>query len=398
MNNDNEINLLDCWRVLVKRKRLIGFIVGGAFVVSVIITLLLPKWYATTAQILPPQSEGGMDMLSRLPAEMSGLAGGFLGVKSTGDLWVGILNSQRILDAIIDRFRLKERYGASTIEDARSALKGVVRIEKAKKGEIISITVEEKDPEMAAAIANAFIEELDWVNRSLVMTAGQRTRTFVETRLREAKEALTRTEEEVRLFQDRNRAVKLDDQSKAIIEAIGAIKGLLMAKEVELQTLLSFATPTNPHAQLLKSEIEGLREQLNELEEGKGRPGSPSPKDIFIPTTHIPNLSLQYMRLLREAKIQETLYGLLTQQYEMARIQEAKDSPTIQALDVAKVPEKRSWPKRQRIVLLSTLTAAFTSFFVAFFLDYLQWTKAAEAMDVLETIAVPEKEEVSTHH
>lgn len=398
MNNDNEINLLDCWRVLVKRKILIGIVIGGGFVVSIIITLFLPKWYSSTAQILPPQSEGGLDMVSRLPSELSGFPGGFFGGKSPGDLWVGILNSQRILDAIIERFGLRERYGTGTIEDTRSTLKGVIRIEKAKKGEIISITMDDKDPKMAAAIANAFVEELDRVNRSMVMTAGQRTRTFVETRLREAKEALTRTEEEVKLFQDRNRAVKLDDQSKAIIETIGAVKGHLMAKEVELQTFLSFATPTNPQAQLLKSEIEGLRAQLNELEEGKGPSGTPFHKNIFIPTTNIPNLSLQYLRLLREAKIQETLFGLLTQQYEIARIQEAKDTPTIQALDVAKVPEKRSWPKRQRIVLLSTLTAAFISFLAVFLLDYLQRTKAVEMMDTLEKIVVAEKKEVSAHH
>lgn len=397
MNNDYEINLLDCWRVLVKRRLMIGILIGGTIVTSLLVTLFLPKWYATTTQILPPQSEGGLDMISRLPSEISGLTGGFLGVKSTGDLWVGILNSQRILDSVIERFGLRERYGVSTIEDARMGLKRVVRIDKAKKGEIISITVEEKDPKMAADIANAFVEELDRVNRSLAMTAGQRTRTFVETRLREAKEALNRTEEEVRSFQDRNGAVKLDDQSKAIIQAIGAVKGQLMAKEVELQTFLSFATLNNPQAELLKSEIEGLRERLNELEEGKNPSGGPSPKDIFIPTTRIPSLSLQYVRLLREAKIQETLYGLLTQQYEMARIQEAKDSPTIQALDIAKVPEKRSWPKRGVIVLLSMVSAIPLSILTAFLLEYLERIKAEEVMGALEKIGVQEKEEVSIH-
>lgn len=384
MDNHSDINIIGYWRILVKRKGLIGLIVASAFIVSVFVSLTLPKIYVSTASILPPQSEGGLDMASRFSSELSGLAGGFLGGKSTGDLWVGILNSHRIFDAIIERFGISDRYGTATVDDARTALKGVVQIEKAKKGDIISVTVEDKDPKMAASIANAFVEELDRVNRSLVMSAGQRMRTFVEARLKEAKEALVRTEEEVRSFQDRNRAVKLDDQSKAIIGAIGSIKGLLMAKEVELQTLLSFATSNNPQAQLLKSEIEGLHERLNELEEGKSPLGGASTKDIFIPTAHMPNLNLQYMRLLREARIQETLFGLLTQQYEMARIQEAKDTPTIQVLDVAKAPEKRSKPNRRKIVLLSTVSAGLLSILAVFVLEYLEGIKKTDTSDLIE--------------
>jgi uncharacterized protein involved in exopolysaccharide biosynthesis len=205
-------------------------------------------------------------------------------------------------------------------------------------------------------------------------------RAFVEKRLKEAQEGLSRTEEAVREFQDKNSAVKLDDQSKAIIEAIGTIKGQLMAKEVELQTFLSYATPNNPRAEILKAEIEELRQGLREMEEGK-RGNHPSPKSIFIPTARIPDLSLQYARLLREAKIQLTLYELLTQQYEMARIQEAKDSPTVQVLDVAKVSGKRVKPKRKQIVLLSGFSSLFVSVVLAFLLDFVGKSKVKQASD-----------------
>lgn len=372
MNNDNEINLLDCWRVLVKRKRLIGFIVGGAFAMSILISLLLPKIYASTTSILPPQQESSVGMAgmaaSQLAGGLGGLAGGFLGLKSPADLWVGILKSQTVRDAIIDRFDLMKLYKAKTVEDARNALDGMVKINKSKE-DIISITVEEKDPQRAALLASAFVEELDKVNKSVVMSAGGRMRSFVEKRLNEQKVELAKIEEGVKGFQEKNGALKLDDQSKAIIDAMGRVKGQLMAKEVELQTLLSFATPNNPQAELLKSQVEELRGSLRELEEGKS--GEPiSSKSIFIPTTKIPDLALQYARLLRDAKVQETLYGLLTQQYEMARIQEAKDSPTVQVLDVAKVPGKKAKPKRSLIVILSTLSATIFAVFASFFAEF----------------------------
>ena len=182
----------------------------------------------------------------------------------------------------------------------------------------------------------------------------------------------------MKAFQEGNRAVKLDDQSRAIIEAIGIVKGQLMAKEVELQTMLSYATPINPQAEILKTQVEELTEKLRELGEGKKSPGNPSSQDIFIPTAKIPDLALQYARLLREAKVQQTLYELLTQQYEMARIQEAKDTPTVQVLDEAKVPELKSKPSKRQIVMLSTITAGFFAIFLAFFLEYVEKVRVQE--------------------
>jgi len=373
MNNDNEINLLNYWQVLVKRKRLIGFIVGGAFLTSIIISFLLPKIYVSTASILPPQQEssiGGGMSASQLAGGLGGLAGGFLGIKSPADLWVGILKSQTVRDAIINRFDLMKAFNSKSIEDARRDINEMVKVTKSKE-DIISITVEDKDPQRAALIANAFVEELDKVNKSVVMSAGGRMRSFVEKRLAEGKVELEKIEDAVKAFQEKNGAVKLDDQSKAIIEAIGRIKGQLMAKEVELQTFLSYATPNNPQAEILKAQVEELRESLRELEEGK-KGDHPQSKGIFIPTAKMPDLVLQYARLLRDMKVQETLYGLLTQQYEIARIQEAKDSPTVQVLDVAQVPEKNVKPKRMLIITLFTFTTTFFAIFLAFLVESLK--------------------------
>lgn len=375
---NDTINLLDSWRVLVKRRKLIVLTVGFALIVSIGLSLILPTIYASTTSILPPQQESSLGMgmaASQLAGGLGGLTGSFLGLKSPADLWVGILKSRTIFDAVITRFDLVKSLETATLEDARNTFGKMVSIKKSKE-DIISITVEDKDPERAALLANAFVEELDRINKSIVMTSGGRMRTFVEKRLKEAQEGLSRTEEAVKEFQDKNGAVKLDDQSKAVIEAIGTLKGQLMAKEVELQTFLSYATPNNPQAEILRSQISELRQALLEMEEGK-KGGNSTPKSIFIPTSRIPNLSLQYARLLREAKIQLTLYELLTQQYEVARIQEAKDSPTVQVLDLA-VPGEKIKPKRTQIVLLSIFSAVFITVFLALFIESLEKMKTQQ--------------------
>jgi len=313
-------------------------------------------------------------MASQLSGGLGALAGGFLGVSAPVDQWMAILKSETIKDAIIKRFDLIKVFNVNTMDDARNAISGMIKVSRANEG-IISITVEDKDPQRAATLANAIVEELDRINKGIVTTSGRRMRVFVEERLKGAKSELRTSEETIKGFQERNRAIKLDDQSRAVIEAMGTVKGQLMAKEVELQTLLSYATPNNPQAEILSTQVKELRERLRELEEGKTNPDNPSQKNIFIPTTMIPDLSLQYARLLRDAKVQQTLYELLTQQYEIARIQEAKDTATVQVLDDAKVPERKVKPKKRQIIMLTTITAAFFGVFVAFFMEYISRVK-----------------------
>lgn len=374
-DSGEEINLLTYWAVLVRRKKLIGLIVAVAFLGSVITSLLLPKKYDVTVSLMPPNSNN--NAMSAAASLMSGAAGALLGgaagslglnAASPTDIWMGVLKSNAVRDAIIARFDLKKKFGVDAIEDARRILDNMVKIDKSKE-EIVSITVEDRDPVETARIAKAFIEELDRVSQNLSMTEGRKTRVFVEKRLSETKAELARLEEDFKRFQKENGAVKLDEQSKAIVEAIGTVKGQLMAKEVELQTVLSYATPANPQAQLLKTEVEELKVKLRELEEGQD--GSRN-NGIFIPTKRFPDISLQYVRLVRDIKVQQTLFELLTQQYEMASIQEAKDTTTAQVLDDAKVPEKKAKPKRAMIVAISTFTALLLAIFIAFFLQYLE--------------------------
>jgi len=364
----DEINLLEYFSVLSKRKRFIGALTGGVFVLSIIGSLLLPDRFAATARVMQGAQDNSMkvSMMAALPDGLGSAAGGLFG-KSSTDAWVGILESNSVRDGIIKRFGLREAYGKDTIEDTRKELGGNISVVNTKE-DVVVITVEDEDPRKAAAMANAFVDELDRINRDAVMTSGKSTRLFVEKRLVETKGELTRIEDGIRAFQMANKALKLDDQSAAIIESFGDLRGRLAAKEVELQVLRSYATDSNPQVQTIRAEIGGLRRQLTDAQEGTLR-------DIFIPTNRIPDLSLQYARLLRDAKVQETLFELLTQQYELARIQEAKDSPTIQVLDLATVPEKKSGPKRGLIVALATLSALVLTSIWAFIAEYLAGMK-----------------------
>lgn len=367
-NNQNELSLSDYIAVVSRRKRMIGAVTASAFVIALIISLLLPKQFASTASIMPPQDDGLLGSaagLSQVPG-LAALSGGFLDLKSKSDLWVGILRSQRVMDSIIERFGLRELYGRKTLDETRITLSQKANIKKSKEG-IISITVIDRSPELAADMANAFAEELDKVISRSAMTSGQRMRAFAEKRLTETRLELEKMEAELKAFQEKHKTVNLDSQSKAIIEAVGTVKGQLMAKEVELSTLLSFATDQNPRAGVLKAEVTGLREKLKELETGR-----PAGRDIFIPTDNIPGISFKYATLLRDAKIQQTLFELLTQQYEIARIQEAKDSPTLQVLDIAKPPDKKAKPKRALIVLSLTVSAFVLSLFLAFLAEYIE--------------------------
>jgi capsule polysaccharide export protein KpsE/RkpR len=254
-----------------------------------------------------------------------------------------------------------------TLDGVRARLSKRVKIKKSKE-EIIFIKVEDKDPERAAEIANAFVEELDRINKGVVMTSGKSMRVFVEERLKDAKVELASSEEALRMFQENNRAFKLDEQSKAMIETMATIQGQLMAKELELETLFSYATDNHPQAGILKTQIRDLKETLKELGDGK-EGGYLASKDIFIPAARIPDMALRYARYLRDVKVQLTLYELLAEQYEMARILEAKDSPTVQVLDVAEAAVNKSRPRRGLIVLSSTFGALIFAFFLSLLME-----------------------------
>ena len=371
--NDEEINLLDLLIVLAKHKRLIIGITFGAALIAAILSLIMTPIYKAETKILPPQ-QGSSSMASQLVGQLgglAGLAGGAIGLKTSNDLYIALLKSRPILDNMIDRLKLMEFYEVKSRDDARKTLVGSLKTQDDKKSGIVSIGIEGKDPIMAADIANAFVEELRDYNKKLALTEASQRRLFFEEHLKDAKEALIKSEEAMQGFQEKTGALKIDDQARAVIEGIAQLRAQIAAKEIELRVMRSFATPQNPDLQRVEAELGGLKVELAKIESRGG-----SGYDPLMPTGRMPRVGTDFIRRMRDLKYNETLYEIMAKQYEMARLDEAKDAPIIQVIEKAIPPEKRIKPKRSQMVMIATVTGFFLSVFATFFMEFLEKTSS----------------------
>jgi tyrosine-protein kinase Etk/Wzc len=361
---DQEINLLELLQVIVKRKMIIIKICGFAVAASVIYSLTLPNIYSATAKVLPPQKEsaGGLSALLGQSAGLAGLAPGGLGGNS--DLYLGILKSRSVADAVIKRLDLAKVYKANTLEAARRNLESTVKVQAGKDG-IISITAEDKDPNLCALLANTVVDELGKTTVRLNLSKAGTERVFLERRLDLVKKDLRVAEDEVKTFAQKNKIVQVDSQAKASIEGIARLKAELASKEVQLAVLSSNQTEQSPEVRAIHTGINRLKGELSMLAGSSGGgEGIPS-------IGNVPAVGLEYARKMREFKTQEAIMEQLTKQYEMAKLTEAKDSSSFQILDDAVVPISKSKPQRSRIVIVATLAAFFAAVFIAFLQEYL---------------------------
>ncbi|HAV43064.1 TPA: hypothetical protein DCX15_03520 [bacterium] len=371
LGSEEEISLMDYLAVILKCRKMIIIFCTLTVLATAVTSLLLPKSYRATASIFPPKIE------RTLPAMASGmgasLTGGLLGIKSEADLYVGMLESRRVSDALIDRFDLMGVYKAKYREEARKALKNKTTIQKRTKDEIIIVSVEDIDPKRAADMANAYLDELDHLNKELNITEAGKKRIFLEERLKETRKGLAQAEENLREFKKGHKVVAMDVQAGALVGAAGKIQAEIAAAETELGILKEFSTEESLKVIDLRSRIKELKKKLAEIERGKlSAAGNPSEKrdTLYTPFTKVPDLGLQLARLTRNVTIQTAIYELLTKEYELAKMEEAKDTPTLQILDRALPPEKRFKPKRRQMVMISGLASLFFSIFLAFAFEY----------------------------
>lgn len=376
-----DISLIEYRDVLFKYRKFISYTVGSTIFFSIILSFLLPKMYLATAQVLPPQENTSAitALLSNSDNPLSGLAGSFIANQSTASLYVGIMKSRSVADALIDKFSLRDLYNKKYIEDVYSKLEDRTTFHISRKDQIISVSVLDRDPERAADMANAYVEMLDQTNRKLNITQGKRKRLFLEDRLREVRTDLSNAEIKLKAFQEKYNLVSIEEQAKVAIEGAAEIKSQIIAAQTELEVLKQFGTEKQIEAVMLKAKIEELTKQLSEIEQGikpdtndSKVPKTAKGPNFYIPFDDLPRLGLELVRLTREAKIQEKLFELLIAQYEMARIEEAKDVDTIQVLDKAVPPEKKVSPKRTRIVIVMTLLAFVISTIIVLGKEY-QW-------------------------
>jgi uncharacterized protein involved in exopolysaccharide biosynthesis len=318
------------------------------------VSRLLPKWYESTATLVTPK-EGSGGVLGGLLA--SGMLQQNPGVAMptlpsftpNRDLLVGVLKSRTIAQAIVERFGLQARYHASYPDDAVKQLRDLTTIATSREG-VISVKVEDRDPATAAAIANYYTELLDQQIARYGTGEASRQRMFLTGQLARARVDLDAAEQSLRRFQEQNRAIVLQDQTKGAIEAAARLKGEIMAAEVQLQVMRNFATEANPEIVALRRRIDEMNRQYAQMQFGERSvpDGRAQKGDFTVPFARVPELGLELVKLAREVKIQEVLVTLLTQQLEQARIAEARDTPVVQVLDRAVPAARYSRPRAAR--------------------------------------------------
>ncbi len=342
--------LWDNRRFLI-RATLLGLILATA------IAFLIPKRYKSTAELMPPNQSlnSGAAMMAALSSQvgggLAGLAESALGVKTTGALFVGILKSDTVQDDVIHKFNLNRVYGTRYIEDARTALAAHTDISEGQKSGILTISVTDHDPRRAAAMAEEYVNELNWVVTHLSTSSAHRERVFLDHRLSQVKTNLETAEKQFSQFASTNTAIDIPSQGKAMVTAAATLQGQMIAAESELEALRQIYTNNNVHVRAAQARVDELRHALEKLG-GKGAGEKSSAGELFPTISQLPVLGVSYADLLRRVKVEEAVFKILTQQDEMAKVEEAKEIPSVKVLDPPEVPQRKSFPPHLLIMLL----------------------------------------------
>jgi uncharacterized protein involved in exopolysaccharide biosynthesis len=385
--SEEDVSILDYWQIIYRRRRAIIGFCAAMVAVTLAWSLTLPKIFESTATLLPQlESDTGLGLSSLLAAGAAGSAAQSLGISLPGapatptDVFLAMLKSRVMADDVISHFKLMGLSEKKTMQDIRNALEGATRIVVTKE-KVIKITVEDEDPQMAADIANFYVSNLERLNQTLSVSKARENRKFIEERLTGTQAALVKVENALKEFQTQNRTVAIEAQSKAMIEAAATIQAQITAQEVQLQVMGSYLSPDNPEIHRVQSSISELRKQLSIMESGKSGKERSAGDRLRPAITSVPALALEYGRLARDLKVQETLYALLVSQYEQAKIAEARDTPTVQVLDPAIPAERKSRPK----ISLNLLLAGMLSLFIGIF-----WAFVREAIDRRKALFSPQ--------
>lgn len=377
---DGQVHLLDYIIILAKYSRMIILVSAAVTVLVYLVLFILPNKYTATARLLPPQqnltlSGQLLDIMggSVSPGAggagagggMGGMAASLLGLKSPGEVYVSMLNSDTVRDRIIDRFNLRKFYRRKFIEDTRKVLSQNTKISTGKKDGIIVIEATSITPKLAAEMANAFIEELERLLHGLKIQEAKERLFFLEKERVQASQKLTKAEEELRHFSEQNSVLQIDTQTRGALEYIAKLRAEIDSKEVSVQVLRQQATPFNYDVVRFETEIKGLKEKLRTAECQYD-----STANACLPTNKTPGLALDYIRLYRETKFQEGLYQLYIKLVEIARMDMARDVSVIQVVDPAKPPERKS-NKRLLPAIMAGMITFFMLIFVLFLREYL---------------------------
>jgi uncharacterized protein involved in exopolysaccharide biosynthesis len=367
VKGDDEISLLDLLIVLAERKRII-FAVTTVFAIgAIVVSLLLPPRYTATVTLLPPQqgSSMGAALASQLGnlGGLAALAGGSLGLKNPNDMYVAMFKSRTVEDAMVQHFGLMQEYRAKYLSDARKKFEGRATVDGSGKDGMIHISVEDRDPRHAADLANGYVDQFRLQSQHLAITEASQRRLFFEQQLEQAKDNLANAEEAMKETEQKTGVIQLDSQARALIESAASLRAQVAAKEVQIQGMRTYATGENAQLVEAQQELDSMRAQLAKL----GGSEDSASGGLIVPKGQVPEASLEYIRKLRDVKYNETIFDILARQFEVAKLDEAKQGALIQVVDPAVPPERRSSPKRGLIVIVATAVGFFIGIFVALF-------------------------------
>jgi uncharacterized protein involved in exopolysaccharide biosynthesis len=380
--NGNSVAYL---RLLWEHRGLLFRVALYALLASTLTAFLIPAKYESTARLMPPDNQSGPGLAAAV-ASMSGGTGGLggiasdiLGLKSSSDTFVGILSSRTVQDKLIEQFDLRKLYGASRMSDARVALSEHTAMSVDRKSQIITITVTDHEPKRAAAIGQAYIEELNRLVAELSTSSARRERLFLEERLRAVKNDLESAEREFSQFSSKNTAIDIKEQGKAMVEAAATLQGHLVAAESELEGLRQIYTDDNLRVRSARARISELKRQLDKIGGESQDASAPSRRqDSPYPSIRkLPLLGVAYADLYRQTRVQEAVFESLTKEYELAKVQEAKEIPTVKVLDAAYIPDRKSFPPRRLIMFLGTVLSLVAA--VAWILGKTSWDRTDSA-------------------
>jgi len=357
--SSSQIDVAEVFILLASRRRFIFWFTLGAALVAAIIVWLIPNQYTATAVILPPQQNSSMSsaLLGQLGGSgaLASMAGSSLGIKNSGDMYVSLFRSRTVEDVLIERFGLMKRYGKKTMYDTRNKFEDRTTVILGVKDGLIRVTATDPDPKFAAELANAYVEEFHKHSDSLTLSEASQRRGFFQQQLLEANGNLATAEEALKNTEQSTGVLQLDSQAKALIESAAILRAQVTAKEVQLQSMRSFATADNPQFMQVQQQLDALKGQLAKVAGPSGSPGA----DIGISGSKIPQAGIAYVNSLRDVRYYETVVELVARQFELAKLDEARQG-TIQVSDVAVAPDKKSWPPRAILISLITVLAFFS--------------------------------------
>jgi capsule polysaccharide export protein KpsE/RkpR len=375
-------------RLAWNARRWLSRVALWGLVLSTAVAFLIPKRYTSTARLMPPDqtSVGTGAMLAMLGGRagaLAGLAESALGLKSTSDLFIGILESDTVRDELIQKFGLKKEYRDRYLEDARDDLDSHTDISVDRKSGIITVRVTDHNPTRASMMAQEYVNELNWVVSHQTTSSAHRERVFLGERLTQVKQELETAEKDFSQFASKSGAIDIKEQGRAMVTSAAMLQGEMIGAQSELEGLRQIYTDNNVRVRATEARVGELKRQLEKLG-GKGADETSGVQSFYPPIRQLPVLGVSYADLYRKVKVEEAVFETLTQQYELAKVEEAKEIPSVKVLDTPAVPQKKSFPPRPLIIFLGTFLALMGG--IAWVLGHAGWG-ATETSDPRKTFA-----------